>query len=323
MAQLQLTEAQTHAIGQTDTAIAAALRSIDEARRTAASQGAVSVEPASASHPALLQAVADAVAVCVARVGAFSPQTSNRRLLQFADRLVALGEYEAARDLCYEHCARVQPADASSASNAAAPDGSSKPPIITRGFLEIKVAADYGAAVCSYYLLVARDPQLRFPRSVEELRQLLRRVQAAQNTLLNAENDFQEQLCVLLFGGGVAKGVSVSLVALCVSSQLCVPAPVGWCILCDVAWCLHPCCCASLFRPHKNTTTTTTTTTTTGQRMLLLLPGCRYHLIFNGTVHLYTLARTLVAHGQSEHATEFLTWAVLVMESIISLSTVK
>ena len=105
-----------------------------------------------------------------------------------------------------------------------------------------KITAEYGSAMCSFQVLAATDPHLRFPRSVEHVRALLRRMQAAQNLLLNAENDFQEQL---------------------------------------------------------------------------------YHLAFNGTVHLYTLARFLVAHGQSAHATEFLTWAALVMESIISLSTVK
>ena len=251
MAQLQLSEAETLALGRADLAIQKALKGLEAAAQAADSAGVVTAGPPSSSNPALSQAVADAIRQCVDQVGSFSPSLCHQRLLATGRRLVEMKEFAAARDLCFDVCASVQPSSVASAGHQNSIEAGSSSnssnranvrPTITRGYLEIKVAAEFGSAMCSYHLLVAVDPQFRFVRSVEQLRNLLRKVQSAQNLLLTAENDFQEQL---------------------------------------------------------------------------------YHLAFNGTVHLYTMARSLIVHGHAEHATEFLTWSILVMESIISLSTVK
>ncbi|KXJ06116.1 Cilia- and flagella-associated protein 54, partial [Exaiptasia diaphana] len=46
-------------------------------------------------------------------------------------------------------------------------------------------------------------------------------------------------------------------------------------------------------------------------------------LVFNGTVHIYTICRHLMALGHSKEVLEFLLWACMCMESSVPLMTVK
>ena len=99
---MNLTEAQEHALARTDTAIANALRSLQEARQMAA--GTMSTEPTTRTSPQVLQQLTNVIHECITRVGnkSFSPSLCQDRLLSTADKLVGMGEYEAAKSLCYD-----------------------------------------------------------------------------------------------------------------------------------------------------------------------------------------------------------------------------